>query len=500
MFFCVVPMINAAMKIEKFEYINSVINLEVSFCPEKEIANPRVSIVFEGDGISRQVPMAAKVVNGEIIATGKYMAAYIFYKHTAKTVKMYFVLSDGIEFQKFDSDLEAKNIKKSNFTHFLKVNKKEKVKILIEMLLNFVALPFRLLKIKSNRVSFFTNRTSVPTGNLKAVYDSIKEIPDMDVHLICQSGGAKGTIKVLFGFLKLYMTSRVVFVDDYYHLISFIKKRADTKLIQLWHGCGAFKTVGFSRYHKNSRLDLSSSNHRQYDYAIVSSPEITSFYGEAFGIDEKKVLPLGCPRCDILTDETYQSNVKKDFFEKYPDLKNKKLLLFAPTFRGNGNGDCYYPTEKFDVDKILNILGDDWAVIIKLHPYNKEKFSCSASNKSRMVDCYAWDVNDILIVCDFLVTDYSSVIFEAALLEKPMVLFAFDVEEYIASRDFYFDFKSFVPAPVVKTDEEIAKYVKSNDFDMEKIIAFKNRAFGNTMGNATRNIKELTMKLINNER
>lgn len=490
-------MINSVMKIEKFEFDRSMIDLQVSFSPEKEIANPRVSVIFTCDGDARQVPMTTGIADGKIIAAGRYTAAYIFYKHVPQSIKISFVLSDGVELQKYDTDLTVRNIKKTGLSHFFKLNNREKLKIMVECILNLIAAPFRMMKINQNRISFFTNRTSVPTGNLKAVYDSLKDMHGLDVNMVCQSGGAKGTVKVLFRFLKLYMTSRVVFVDDYYHLLSFVKKKKGTKLIQLWHGCGAFKTVGFSRYHKDSRLDLSSSNHRQYDYAIVSSPEITSFYGEAFGIDEKKVLPLGCPRCDILTDAEYQKRVRNNFFERYPDLQGKKLLLFAPTFRGNGNGDCYYPTERFDVDKMLRILGDDWAVIIKMHPYNTEKFTCSAANRKRMVDCYDWDVNDILIVSDFLITDYSSVIFEAALLEKPMALLAYDIDTFIAGRDFYYDFNSFVPAPVFETDEETAQYIKANQYDMDKIAQFKQRAFGSTMGSATENIKNLTLNLIN---
>ncbi|MBQ9531351.1 MAG: CDP-glycerol glycerophosphotransferase family protein [Eubacterium sp.] len=493
-------MANAVMKIEKFDVSKFIIDIAVSFAPEKEVLSPRISIIFNSENENRRLPMKTEIKDGKIIATGTYDATRIFYGKTPERINLSFAFSNGIDSAyEYATDLTVEGIKKKTFLRFVKIPKSEKIKFLIEKLLFAVSLPFRALKIKKNRISFFTNRTDCPTGNLKAVYETIKDIDGADVHIVCKKGGAKGTFAVLFKFLKLYMTSRVVFVDDYYHLVSYIKKKKETKLIQLWHGCGAFKTFGFSRYHKDSALEIYSSNHRQYDYAIVSSPEICAFYSEAFGISSQKVLALGSPRCDILKDEEYKALKTKEFFEEFPSLKGKKLLLFAPTFRGKGNGNCYYPTERFNADKVLETLGDEWGLIIKMHPYLKEKITYSDKNATRIADCENWDINDVLFSADFLVTDYSSVIFEASILEIPMAFLAFDLDEYIEKRDFYYDFRSFVPGPIVQTDTEAAKIAKSGNYDVEKIRAFAEKSFGNTAGNACRNIKELTVKLIGEE-
>ena len=178
------------------------------------------------------------------------------------------------------------------------------------------------------------------------------------------------------------------------------------------------------------------------------------------------------------------------------ELRDKKLLLFAPTFRGRGKGDCSYPMETFNIDRVLETLGEDWAVVVKLHPYLKESVCFDEKNKNRVAECPNWDINDVLFSTDFLVTDYSSVIFEAALLETPMAFLAFDLEEYIAERDFYYDFKSFVPGPIVNTDTEIAQIARSGDYDIQKIKDFAKKAFGSTAGNACKNVKDLTIKLL----
>ena len=490
-------MTNAVMKIEKFEVSRFEMNIAVSFASEKEVTSPRIGIIFKSDNGNRRLPMKTEIKDGKCIGTGRYDASRIFYGETPEKISLSFSFGDGIcDAKEFETDLFVDGIKKNSLFRFAKMPKSEKVKTIIEKMLFILSLPFRALRIKKNRVSFFTNRTDYPTGNLKAVWEAVKYIENADVHIICKKGGAKGTLAVLFRFIYLYMTSRVVFVDDYYHLVSYVKKKKGTKLIQLWHGCGAFKTFGFSRYHKDSALEIYSSNHRQYDYAIVSSPEICKFYAEAFGISDEKVLALGSPRCDILKNEEYKEKKLNDFFAEFPELKGKKLLLFAPTFRGKGNGNCYYPTEKFNVDKVLETLGNDWGIIIKMHPYLKEKMTFSDKYACRVANCENWDINDVLFSADFLVTDYSSVIFEASILEIPMAFLAFDLDEYIEKRDFYYDFKSFVPGEIVQTDIEAAEIAKSGNYDIQRVKDFADKSFGNTAGNACKNIKELTQKLL----
>lgn len=491
----------AEMKIEKFNICRhnpAAAEIEVRFFPKDTVYSPRVAIVFSCGKENRRLPMKTFMDGDSIVSIGTYDSNDIFLKKPDGEIKVSFVFSNGIDNGvRFDTDLTMPRHKRNPLKYYLSCTKREKEKIAVSVLFNIVSTPFRMLKIKKNRISFFTNRDDEPKGNLKAVYETVKCIEGADIHLVCRSGGAKGTLKVLPKFMWLYMTSRIVYVDDYYHLISYVKKKAGTTLIQLWHGCGAFKTAGYSRIHKTSRLEVNSRNHRQYDLAIVSSPDVTEIYAEVFGISDYKVLPLGSPRCDSLVDEEHLAKTREKIYEKYPDLKDKKVLLFAPTFRGKGNGNCYYPTEKFNVDKVLSILGDEWVIAIKLHPYLHEKFTCGDENAHRMIDCSSEDINDVLPVTSFLVTDYSSVIFEASILRIPMAFFVFDLEKFIKNRDFHHDFKAFIPGPMARTDEEIAKIVKEGKIDQSVIEEFRKKNFGDTLGHACENIKTLTKNLMN---
>mgnify|MGYP000404729558 CR=1 FL=1 len=221
--------------------------------------------------------------------------------------------------------------------------------MIVTALMSAMFLPYRKMKVQPNKVTFLSNRSDRLTGNIKSVFFEMTKLNNVDITVLCKKGGLKANLPNLFKFFKLYATSSVVFVDDYYHFLSYLKKKDDVKLIQLWHACGAFKTFGFSRLGRDSYLRQSSPNHRQYDYVIVSSNEVIPYYAEGFGVSMDKVIALGSPRCDVLEDENYKKRFKKRFYKENPEFKGKKILLFAPTFRGGGMGNCFYPIEKFEL-------------------------------------------------------------------------------------------------------------------------------------------------------
>ena len=144
-------------------------------------------------------------------------------------------------------------------------------------------------------------------------------------------------------YVNILSTSKIILLDDFLPSIHTFDLKEETKLIQLWHAVGAFKTFGFTRIGKEGGPEQFSPNHRSYNYAIVSSKEIVKFYAEGFGLSEEKVLVTGIPRTDVFFDNTYKNKVESDFYNKYPQLLNKKILLFAPTFRGEGKYDAHYP-------------------------------------------------------------------------------------------------------------------------------------------------------------
>ena len=232
-----------------------------------------------------------------------------------------------------------------------------------------------------------------------------------------------------------------------------------------------------------------------YDYAIVSSKEIAKHYAEGFGLSDENVVATGIPRTDIFMDKEYEKNIQISFYERYPQLKNKKIMLFAPTFRGNGQMSAYYPLDAFDIEKAYEGLGGEYAILIKLHPFCQERFEIPEKYSDFIIDMSEEDeLNDLLFVTDLLVTDYSSVIFEASLRDIPMMFYAFDLYDYISSRDFYYDFESFVPGKIVFSENELIACVKNQDFEQEKVNGFKNKFFDDLDGKSSERVAHLILE------
>lgn len=499
-------MSDCVIKIEKAPVENGKVSLQVSAAVSGSAPYPKLSAVFVCSQEDRIIPMEiVDFKNGIITARAVVDLAYVFYRPVSdKSMEVKFLFTDGINGYKIvepDKKLTLPVAKRRAVKHFLSCSSKEKLKIIAGKIFSFLALPYRSRRVEENRVTFLSNRSDYLTGNIKSVFLEMTKVPNIEITVLCCKGGIKKNIKILFKFLKLYSTSKIVFVDDYYHMLSYVKKKKEVKIIQLWHACGAFKTFGYSRLGKDSSLNQSSPNHRQYDYAVVSSKDVAYCYAEGFGISTNKILSLGSPRCDRFTDEAYKNYFLKKFNSENPELSDKKIILFAPTFRGGGQGNCYYPIEKFEADKIFEALPEEYVVVCKMHPYLSERPKCSEKYSRRLIDMSdRYDINDLLFVTDILITDYSSVIFEASLLNIPMLFFAFDLDEYCKSRDFYCDYKSFVPGKIVTSTDEIAASVLKNDMKQELVKPFCKRNFDETAGKATQNVVRFTCGLLKNEK
>ena len=304
---------------------------------------------------------------------------------------------------------------------------------------------------------------------------------------------------------KKMAQARCILLEDFYPQLHGLSIRPETKVVQLWHACGSFKTFGFSRLRKPGGPKEQSKNHRNYDYAIVSGSKMVPIYSEAFGIPEQNVLPLGVPRTDIFFQQGYKEKMQQKLFEKYPQLQGKKLILFAPTFRGAGNKTAYYPTDKIDWNNFFEQVPEDYFVILKNHPFVKNKFSYDKKWENRILDLTGKDnINDLLFVTNILVTDYSSSVFEATLLQIPMIFYVFDKEEYLENRDIYYDFDTFVPGEQVKTQEhfiEVVKAIIDGDYKQNKEINEKYNWFQNEFldalsGSSTKSIVQLLTNIV----
>ena len=303
------------------------------------------------------------------------------------------------------------------------------------------------LPVYRNNILFLSERLPEAGGNLQRVMDLCEKNEKIHTsRFIVTKTVDDLSKKELKECARLCAQAHVIVLEDFYPQLHSLKIRKETKVVQLWHACGAFKTFGLTRMGKPGGAPQCSLNHRNYDLATVSSETICDIYAEAFGITPSKVKALGVPRTDVLFDEAYKDRRRKELYDKYPQLLGKKVILFAPTFRGDGNKDAYYPEEAFDVNAFLKEMPQDTFCIVKHHPFVHQDLFVDQTYQDCVLDLTGKDhINDLMLISDLLITDYSSSIFEAAILDLPMLFYCFDKKEYIESRDFYCDYDSFAP-------------------------------------------------------
>lgn len=366
-------------------------------------------------------------------------------------------------------------------------------------MMNKVNLIARWMPVKKNRVVFLSNRRDDLTGNFEFVNRYLDKVPGLDRRYVLDSNDVKHMrLGSLIRMAWYFGNSKVILVDDFCELFFRMPRREGTYLIQLWHACGAFKTFGCSRLGRPGGQTQKSKNHRNYDYALVSSHNIAKFYAEGFGISEDKVAATGIPRTDVFFDEKYKKSVVTAFYDQYPKLKNKKILLFAPTFRGNGKLSGYYPVDRLDVNKLYEDLNEEYAIIVKHHPFVNNRSHIRPKYADYIIDLSAnSELNDLLFVTDLLITDYSSVVFEASLLDIPMLLYAYDLDRYISSRGFYYEYEDMAPGKIVRTYSDLVSSIEAGDFENDKLLEFKKRFFDDLDGKSTDRTGELIVSCLN---
>lgn len=383
--------------------------------------------------------------------------------------------------QEIDQSLMNVSVKKEN-----RIKRKFK-RVLFQSLYQL----FCILPVKQKKITFASDSRTDLSGNFEFVYQELldrEETFDFQFFLK-ESINTKKSIVEYIRMAYHFATSRHILIDDFYPLIYPLKIRKNADLVQLWHAVGAFKTFGYSRIGLPGGPSPTSKNHKNYTKVIVSSDHIRNHYAEGFGVDIENVIATGIPRTDFFFDEKKKEDVRSRLYEAYPFLKEKKVILFAPTFRGNGQQSAHYPFEVLNYDQLYRELKDEYIFLFKIHPFVKNQINIPYQYSNFFYDFSDFrEINELLLIADVLVTDYSSVCFEFALLQKPMIFFSYDVDDYIRKRDFYYEYFSFIPGPLAKTCHELVSIVKNNQYEFEKLDSFVHYFFDELDGKSSKRV------------
>jgi CDP-ribitol ribitolphosphotransferase len=316
----------------------------------------------------------------------------------------------------------------------------------------------RLNPPPGNRILFAAEQRPSMEGNLARVHERMVERGLAKRFAFRYSFRTPHTSTTLGALRAIYLlaTSDIVLIDDYFGLLGPLRVSPKTKIVQLWHAGSGFKSIGYSRFGNYASPTLENA-HRKYTYAITGSRHLVPVYAEAFGIEESAVIPTGLPRIDWFLDPARTEKSIAAFHARHPDLRGKRVILFAPTFRGRGIKDAYYDYSRLDFARLAEVCGDESVVLFRMHPFIRQAIPIPAEYGDRLRDAASFgDTNDLLHVTDVLITDYSSIIYEFALLERPMLFFAYDKETYAATRGFHRDFDLTAPGKVCRPRRALA--------------------------------------------
>lgn len=295
--------------------------------------------------------------------------------------------------------------------------------------------------------------------------------------------------------LRLLAQNGIVLLDDHTPWIYPLTFPKTTKVVQVWHSTGAFKRMGFARMGRRGSTKRHSLTHRNYTHVIVSSRSVVPAFCEAFGLGEDKIYPLGVPRTDLFFDAHTIDTITNDFYKEYPQLQGKKLVLFAPTFRGDTRGDAHYPHSWFDPAALVDALPDDYVLGLKLHPFITQKMPIPAGYEHRIFDFSDQrEINPLLFVTHTLITDYSSVIFEYAFLNKPIIFYLPDLYEYDRDRSFFYDFETYVYGAKCQQKEDLPSAIMQPQAQLSEREAFMERFLGSCDGQSTKRFVDCILR------
>lgn len=343
------------------------------------------------------------------------------------------------------------------------MNIRFQVKQLIKQAVQSIVLPvcyglFRFRKADPDLVVFADAHHDSRPAAMELLYQRLKKDGSFKICEHYQDYGSCGAAAVArhsIHFMKLYARAGFVVICDNFLPAASCRKRKETKVIQLWHACGCYKKFGYDASDDIPRHYHGANVYRNADLVTVSGDACVKPFASAMRLAESCVQPLGVSRTDLYHSKKWTERCRKQFFEKYPEAAGKKIVLWAPTFRGNaGNPENI----SVDLTRLQESLGGDYQVLARPHPHMLRGMRESGvnANMSALEEFICpIPTEELYPVTDVLVADYSSLVYEYMLFGKPVVLYCPDLASYRSGRGFYMDITEIPGEIVTEADEKL---------------------------------------------
>jgi CDP-ribitol ribitolphosphotransferase len=354
------------------------------------------------------------------------------------------------------------------------------------------AVSSRLQPVNRKKVLFLSDTRSVPTGDYAQLKSELEERGYNVSEMYQSTRELSGSRKKQAGFGHELATAGYIVLDDSCGLGVDIKVRRGQKLVQLWHTLGTYKRYAHSISDENEKASALLCC-GELTKVVVGSEAARNDYFETHQIDADKVRVTGIPRTDPFFEAGRLKDVRRMYEKKYPLLYGKKIVLIAPTDRDIPVGKMGEYIERFDLQRLHEQLGDEYVFVIKWHPSMLRRLNKMSKMPSQLkkwqkirsdiesMGSYVLDlsekgdIDDLLACCDLLVTDYSSILFEYALLKKPIVFFWHDLNAFILDSAAGCDMNKYVYGRIAYRTEDLADAIAASDLCEDRRADFVER-------------------------
>lgn len=294
--------------------------------------------------------------------------------------------------------------------------------------LRILYVPFKLFLKPQDKVTMLTRQSNKAPISYQLIEKSLRE-RDENMKIVILAKKLEGNIIKKLGYCfhiveQMYhiATSKIVIVDGYCIPVSVLNHKSEQSIIQTWHALNVIKKFGYLTLDKaagtSSALAKAMCMHRNYTHILTCGTITGKTLAKSFDANEDTILLMGLPYVDYILNP--QQSIMDCMKKQYPQLQEKKNILYVPTFRRNHSVDVSWISEKIDFNK--------YNVIVKLHPVDKENVQGNIDSRIILDDSFS--SHEWFWMCDSVITDYSGVGIESALLDRKLYFYLYDKKQY----------------------------------------------------------------------
>ena len=390
-------------------------------------------------------------------------------------------------------------------------------KIMVSFINTCYFMFYKLIKVDDKMVVFLSFHGRGYSDNPRAIYEYMrldKRFKDYKFIWFISNANKKNiviegaTIVEYMSIQYFYYLAKSKYWVFNCKMQEFIKKKDNQVYLQTWHGTplkrlGHDISVDESTTFSRSGMTYEQMCHSydvdvsRYTYMISPNRFCSEVFPSAFGVDKEKLIETGYPRNDFITNASKEDVMR--IKERLNIPSNKKVILYAPTWRDNSYVAAGYTFElKADFHKWKELLSDEYVVVFKPHYLIINKYKDDASLKGFLYSVEASaEINELYVISDMLITDYSSVFFDYAVLNRPIYFYMYDFDDYRDQlRGFYLDVYRELPGKIYEEENCLLEAIVNKEFNYECLNVFNKRFSHAQTGDCAKKVVDILAKHI----